>query len=120
MGITHVTTTIRSLSTEGTPYEADFLVDTGALDCHAPTSSLEAAGVSPETKRTYELADGQLVEYEVGFARLSLLGQETVVQVIFGPEKAEPILGVLALEALGIVVDPVSQSLKRLSALPLK
>ncbi len=120
MGITHVTTTIRSLSTEGTPYEAEFLVDTGALDCLAPREALEAAGITAESKRTYELANGELVEYEVGFARLAMLGQETVVQIILGPSKAGPILGVLALESLGIVVDPVSQSLKRLHALPLK
>lgn len=120
MGITHVTTTIRSLSKEGTPYEAEFLVDTGSIDCLAPRSALVAAGVESEGVRTYELANGKLVEYEVGFARLSLLGQETVVQIILGPDKAEPILGVVALESLGIVVDPVSQSLKRLHALPLK
>lgn len=120
MGITHVTTTIRDLTATGTPYEADFLVDTGSIDCLAPRSQLVAAGVEVEGKRTYELANGELVEYEVGFARLSLLGQETVVQIILGPDDAEPILGVVALENLGIVVDPVSQSLKRLNASPLK
>jgi clan AA aspartic protease len=120
MGITHVTTTLRSLSTEGTPYEAEFLVDTAAIDCLAPSSALTTAGIVPESRRTYELANGELVEYEIGFARLSLLGQETVVQVIFGPAKAEPILGVIALESLGIVVDPLSQTLKRLHAIPLK
>jgi len=40
--------------------------------------------------------------------------------VIFAPEGAEPILGVVALENVGIVVDPVSQRLKRLHASPLK
>lgn len=120
MGITHVTTIIRSLSGENEPYEADFLVDTGALDCLAPASSLAAVGIEAVKKKTYELASGDVVEYEVGFARLELLGDETVVEIILGPENAEPILGVLALESLGIVVDPVTQSLKRLHALPLK
>ncbi|MEN0111000.1 MAG: aspartyl protease family protein [Planctomycetota bacterium] len=120
MGVTRVTTTIASLAGEETPYEADFLVDTGALDCLAPASALTAAGITPRKKKAYELASGEVVEYDVGFARLRLLGDETVVEILPGPEKTEPILGVLALESLGIIVDPVTQSLRRLHALPLK
>ena len=46
----------------------------------------------------YELANGAPVEYEYGSARVALMGQETVVQIIFGSDDAEPILGVGALE----------------------
>lgn len=35
-------------------------------------------------------------------------------------EKAEPILGVTALENAGIIVDPRTQELKQLAAIPLK
>jgi clan AA aspartic protease len=120
MGITHVTTTVWNLAKDGQPYEADFLVDTGAIDCLVPRDELMAAGVKVERKKIYELANGQPVEYEVGFARIAFMGEETVAQVIFGPPEAEPILGVVALENTGIVVDPVSNTLKRLPALPLK
>jgi predicted aspartyl protease len=48
------------------------------------------------------------------------MGEETVVQIIFGPENTEPILGVTALENVGIMVDPVTRSLKRVAAKPLK
>jgi predicted aspartyl protease len=95
------------------------LVDTGAIDCLAPRDALLASGVTPERKAVYELANGD-VEYEYGFARISFLGEETVAQVIFGPEGAEPILGVVALENAGVVVDPVSKTLKRQHARPLK
>ena len=40
--------------------------------------------------------------------------------VIYGPDDAEPILGVTALESVGIEVDPRSQRLKRLPAVRLK
>ena len=46
--------------------------------------------------------------------------QETVAPVIFGPEGSEPLLGVLALEGLGISVDPKTRSLKREYARSLK
>jgi hypothetical protein len=74
MGITHVTTRIWDLAKQGVPYEADFLVDTGSIDCLAPSDALQAAGVTPEGKAVYELANGQPVEYEYGFARVSFLG----------------------------------------------
>jgi clan AA aspartic protease len=120
MGVTHVTTRIQSLNRRGKPFQAEFLVDTGAIDCMAPASSLRAAGVKPEGKAVYELADGRPVEMQYGFARVSFVGAETVAQIIFGPEGCEPLLGVVALENTGIVVDPRSRLLRRLHAKPLK
>jgi clan AA aspartic protease len=120
MGITHVTVKVSDFARQGTPYEADFLVDTGSIDCMVPSARLLAAGINPERKKVYELANGESVEYEIGFARISFMGEETVGTVIFGPPAAEPILGVLALESVGIVVDPRTQTLRRLHASPLK
>jgi clan AA aspartic protease len=120
MGLTHVTARVGHLGKTGTPFESEFLVDTGSINCLVPRDHLLAAGIVPEGKAVYELANGQPVEYEYGFARVSFLGEETVVQVIFGPPDAEPILGVVALENTGVVVDPVTRDLKRLHAKPLK
>ena len=121
MGLTHITTRICDLAGESAaPFEAEFLVDTGSIDCMAPSEKLLAAGVSAEGKAVYELANGQPVEYEYGFARVAFFGCETVAQVIFGPPDTEPILGVVALENTGGVVDPVTRTLKRLPAKPLK
>ena len=120
MGATHVTAQIFDLGRTGTPFEAEFLVDTGSLHCMAPASRLREAGVEPEGSKVYELASGEPVEHRYGFARTTFLGDETVAHVIFGPEHAEPILGVVALENTGVMVDPASQTLKRLPAIPLK
>ena len=48
------------------------------------------------------------------------MGSDTVTKIIFGPDQVEPLLGVTALESVGIGVDPVTQTLKRYGALPLK
>src|SRR5271169_5272171 len=101
MGITHVTTRIRSLTGKGKAFQAEFLVDTGAIDCMAPASRLKAVGVKPEGKAVYEMVDGRPVKMKYGFARVSFVGSETVAQIIFGPEDCEPILGVVALENTG-------------------
>ena len=120
MGLTHITVSVANLSKSQPPYESEFLVDTGAIDCLAPASALQAAGIGIEGKDVYELANGEVVEYPYGFARILFMGSETVAQIIFGPEGCEPILGVVALENTGIGVDPVSRGLKRMPAKPLK
>lgn len=120
MGLTHVTARMGSLTKQGQAFEAAFLVDNGAIDCLVPREHLLAAGIQPEGKAVYELANGQPVEYEYGFGRVAFLGMETVAQIVFGPPGAEPILGVVALENTGLVVDPVTKDLKRLHAKPLK
>ena len=97
MGLTHVTAQVVDVGRTGRPYEAEFLVDTGSLHCLAPASRLREAGVAPEGRRVYERASGEPVEYRYGFARISFSGDETVSHVVFGPEDAEPILGVVAL-----------------------
>lgn len=120
MGLTKVTVTVSNLSKSKPGYEETFLVDTGSIDCMAPASGLIKAGIQKEGKDVYELANGEPVEYEYGFARIGFLGSETVAQIIFGPENTEPILGIVALENVGIAVDPVSRELKRMTAKSLK
>src|SRR4051794_10432366 len=110
MGLTHVTVRVANLANEGDPYEAEFLVDTGALHCMAARDELEKAGIRVEGKSVYELANGEPVEYEHGFARISFLGDETVARITFGPSGIEPLLGVVALESMGLVVDPMTQN----------
>ena len=120
MRVIHVTVSVSDLTRSGQPYEADFLVDTGAIDCLAPADRLAEAGIRPEGKEVYEMANGEPVEYEYGYARMSFVGIEAVGRIIFGPPRAEPLLSVLALEDAGIVVDPRTQELKQLHIRPLK
>jgi len=120
MGLTHVTTTLRTSPTAKKAFRADFLVDTGATDCVAPGRRLRAIGIRPVGKTAYELADGTPREYAFGVAVIEFLGDITAGRVIFGPDDIEPILGVTALESTGVTVDPKTRTLKRLPAIPLK
>ena len=120
MGYTHVTVEVSNLQKGKPAYQALFLVDTGAIVCMAPAGQLRNAGIEPEGREAYELANGTPVEYDFGFARIRFMGSETVTKIIFGPENAEPLLGVTALESVGVGVDPISQTLKRYAALPMK
>jgi clan AA aspartic protease len=119
MGLTHVTVELRAAG-GSEKYQSTFLVDTGATDTLAPAVELRKIGVNPVGKMAYELANGSLVEYEFGLVEISFMGEITAGRVIFGPDDVEPLLGVTALESVGIVVDPANLTLKRLPAISLK
>ena len=120
MGLTKVTTKLTSLKGAGRFYEEVFLVDTGATDSMAPSDELEKIGVSKEGRMSYELADGTVKEYPYGLVRIEFMGEITAGRVIFGQQGLSPLLGVTALESVGIMVDPANKTLKRLPAIPLK
>jgi len=120
MGLIHVTVSLRRVEGANGSYEADFLVDTGATDSLAPGGELRRIGVHAVGKMAYELADGTLQQYEFGLARIEFMGEVTAGRVLFGPDGVEPLLGVTALESVGITIDPTNRTLKRLPAIPLK
>jgi clan AA aspartic protease len=120
MGLMHVTVALKNLGNAAATYEADFLVDTGATDSLAPGDKLRQIDVRPVGSMVYELADGTKHQYAFGLVEIRFMGEITASRVIFGPDDAEPVLGVTALESVGITVDPATRTLKRLPAVPLK
>lgn len=120
MGLTQVTTKLTHFADPHKFYEGVFLVDTGATDCMAPGDELERLGIQKEGKMSYELADGTVKEFPFGLVRIEFMGETTAGRIIFGAPGSEPLLGVTALESVGIMVDPANKTLKRLPAIPLK
>ncbi|MEW6356556.1 MAG: clan AA aspartic protease [Planctomycetota bacterium] len=120
MGITHVTVAVRNPAHPKRTWEGLFLVDTGAVDSLVPAKHLKEIGLSPKGERTYELADGSQVKMDITTADLEFMGEIVGSTIIFGADDAEPILGVTALESVGIEVDPQNHRLKRLPATRLK
>jgi clan AA aspartic protease len=119
MGLTRIVVRLRSFISSDF-YQSQFLVDTGATDSLAPASELKKIGIKAIGKMAYELATGTIVEYEFGLAEISFINETTAGRIIFGPDNVEPLLGVTALESVGITIDPANRTLKRLPAIPLK
>ncbi len=120
MGLIHVTVQLKKSIEALQGFEADFFVDTGATDSMAPSNKLLEAGIIHVGKSVYELADGEMREFYFGIAVIEFMGEITSGRVIFGPDDTEPILGVTALESVGILIDPTRKTLKRMPAIPLK
>ncbi len=120
MGATHVTVRITNPADPNRFWEGLFLVDTGATDSLAPRSALDSIGLKPKGHRTYGLADGSEIRLDITTADIEFMGEIVGGTIIFGDNGAEPLLGVTALESVGIEVDPLNQRLKRLPAVRLK
>ena len=120
MGATHVTVSIRNPAEPGRVWEGLFLVDTGATDCLVPRQHLESIGLLPEGQRRYGLADGSEARLDITGGRIEFMGETTWGTIVFGEKDAEPLLGVTALESVGIEVDPRNQTITRLPATRLR
>ena len=120
MGVTHVDVTIRNPAEPERSWEGSFLVDTGAIDSLVPRPRLQAIGIEPEGQRWCELADGSEIRMDVAVARIEFMGEFVGGTIVFGDEDAEPLLGVTALESVGVEADPRNQRLKKLPAVRLK
>jgi clan AA aspartic protease len=119
VGLTHVPVTIRNLITRDA-FTIKFLIDTGSTESMVPASELRKIGIEPGISRTYELANGQLEEFDIAAAEISFLDETVYGEVLFGPDNAEPLLGALVLQAAGLVVDPRNETIRKLPAKPLK
>ena len=120
MGATHVTVTIRNPADPEKIWEGLFLVDSGAIDTLVPGDVLLSIGLTPKAQRTYELADGSELRMDITTGDIEFMGEIVGGTIIFGDSKVEPILGVTALESVGIHIDPRNQQLKRMPATRLK
>ncbi len=89
----------------------DALVGTGSSYSVFPRTMLERLGIAPRFLLPFEMADGSVVERDVGLAMLMINGNESPKRVIFGDDNAESLIGANALQEFLFVVDPVGERL---------
>ncbi len=120
MNVARVPVVLRAVCKSSDPYQAEFLIDWRSMNSIAPANQMKNAGIKPDGITSHELADGTTAEYPFAAVVIEFMGQKTGGRVIFGPDNAQPVLGVTALASVGIVIDPANNELKRLPAIPLK
>ena len=113
MGATRVDVTVRNPQQPERAWEAEFLADTGAFASVVPGCQLMDIGVEPMGTRLVELADGSQARLAFGAATLDFMGEEYFGAVLFGDDHAEPLLGLAAMQEVGVKVDPVNHRLER-------
>ncbi len=111
---------VRIARTDGERSEAiEATVDTGAFYSMVPARLLHDIGVERSARRRMRLADGSVVDADIGEARVTVNGESVTTLVVFGEDDAPTLLGAYTLEGLALAVDPVDQRLIPRGLLPL-
>ena len=111
---------LRIAGSSGERYaEIEATVDTGAFYSMIPARLLREIGVERSARRRMRLADGTIVDADVGEALVTVNGESVTTLVVFGDDDAPSLLGAYALEGLALAVDPVDQRLIPRGLLPL-
>ena len=120
MGAVHVDVTIRNPADPSRSWRSRFLAGTGATNTMVPPECIEAVGLASDGRRTHRLMDGRRVEADVAVAKIELLDEFVGGTVVTGEPGVEPLLGLTALQSMGVEVDVARQELRKLPAVRLK
>lgn len=119
MGLTHVSLKVANPANRRRFARVRCLVDSGAFYSLIPGSTLRRIGVVPHSTETLALADGSVICRRMGTALFILNGKIGGSPVIFGERGDSTLLGVLSLEALGVVIDHKRGKLQPMRRIPL-
>jgi clan AA aspartic protease len=109
MGHVYVDADLSWVSTE----RVRLLVDTGATYTLLPEDLVQRLGIPPSPRAVrVTLADGSEKDFHLGTVLVRLEEREAGATVLIAPVGSEPLLGVEALEALGLAVDPTTHTLR--------
>jgi clan AA aspartic protease len=111
MGLVKVKVEIKNPET-GIGKEVELLVDTGSVFTWVSRRVLEEIGIRPRRRRAFRTVDGRVVERFTSIATIRYKDFEGDVEVVFAEEEDAEVLGVTALETLGLEIDPVTKELK--------
>lgn len=117
MGLTHIEIGIANPARPDRFVKGRFLVDSGAIYSIVQRSLLSELGIQPHSKRAFTLANGEVIEREQGDALFEYQGRRGASPVIFGEPGDSNLLGIVTLEALGFILDPLRRELKPLPML---
>ena len=106
MGTFRTNLSVESPARRGTLRQVhDVLVDTGSELTWIPRPILEELGVAAERRYRFVVADGRVLERDVGYAIVHVEGVATVDDVVFAEAEDLVLLGARSLEGLNLRID---------------
>ena len=113
-GVRHIYASVKvSRDPAGPSRDLRLLVDTGATASIIPREILLAVGIPVLRTEEFELADGRKISRDVGGAYLTFSDHTGPTLVVFGEPDDTPVLGVIALEEMGLEIDPRSGEVRK-------
>lgn len=115
MGITYIEGKVRGES--GKEKSISFLIDSGAHYTLLPLDVWKEIGLKPKREMEFILADGTRIKRDVSECYIELEMGEGHTPVVLGEEGDEALLGVVTLEIMGLVFNPLKRTLSPMRAL---
>ena len=97
--------------------QIELLVDTGSTYTWVSNVTLERLNVKVKTSRKFKTIDGRLLERKIGEVLMEYVNEKATRMVVFADKGDTEVLGVDALEGLGLEVDPITKQLKKAEVL---
>jgi len=97
--------------------DLELLVDAGSMYTWIKRGRLERLGIRPMGRRRFRTMENRIIEREIGEAVIECLGRRATTIVVFAEERDNEVLGLHALEGLGLEVDPVTKQLREVEAI---
>lgn len=113
MGMTYITFKIKNPSKPEKIINDDFLIDSGALYTVLTPDLVKQLDLEPEDEEHFMLADGTKIMRKVSHALINFEGHERASTVVLGESGDHALVGVLTLEELGLMFDPIKRTVKR-------
>ena len=109
MGISYAEGVVRGPTGEE---RVRFLIDSGAMYSLLPYHVWQHIGLKPKRDEQFALADGTAISRPVSECHVIVANRDGHMPVVLGePDDPEALLGVVALENLGLVFDPFRRTL---------
>ena len=118
MGHTLAKVKLYSPSDQSKTLDLDLIVDTGSTYTWVKRARLSSLGLKHTGRRVFRTIEGKLIEREIGEAVIECEGERATTIVVFAEEGDVEVLGVYALEGLGLEVDPTTKELRKSEAIP--
>lgn len=111
MGLTYVKAKVFPKASARRGRGVQFLVDSGAVYSVLPESVWKGLKLKPMRKVDFTLADGTIISRFVAEASFELHGKRGTSPVVLGGKEDAPLLGMVTLEVLGLMMNPLTREL---------
>lgn len=111
MGLTYIKADLSAHPSAKKTKMVRFLVDSGAVYSVLPEKVWKSLGLKPLREVEFTLADGSTISRAVSECNFVIHSRQGTSPVVLGAAEDAPLLGMVTLEVLGLMINPLSREL---------
>ena len=111
VGMTYIAGEVARPEGRGRSVKVRFVVDSGALYSVLPEEIWKGLRLRRKRSASFELADGTVITRGVSQCAFEIAGISGTSPVVLGGPRDAPLLGMVTLETLGLMLNPLTREL---------